>query len=265
MILLIPNVTVPSGYEYVSGTVNGADTAFIVDMIISGLCLCSCEESSSYSVVINFYDVDDTLISTVTKTVTQVSNKFILDRTQLDVDYAKSLTPSERARLSDDLKGCLNVSDIQRALDNCTIIGTLDDETMIIQTIPEFPNDNFFQTLLDNADIIQETPYILSTTPDTPSVPLNHWDKWNKLEQIFFDNFDIRTSRFKYFGLELRETDNLHPLMIIYQGVAYQTPVINILNCPTSVIGGESVLGNLSQIVNMLDYTYEEEDQSDER
>ena len=258
MILLIQNVTVPSGYDYITGTVNGTDTTFIADTIIEGLCLCSCEENSSYEVEMNFYDDSDELLSTVTTTVTQAANSFIVDRTQDDVDYAKRMLASQRASVVENLKGCLNRSDLQRALDNCAALAILDDETMSSDTIPEFPGNNFFQILLDNAELAKESGFILSDTPDVPQLTLNTYDKWNKLERIFWDNFDIRTSRFKYFGpeLDIREVLTLNPLVIVYNNVAYQFPIENIIDLGLPSLDNQSIREVLLGAQSLLGYEY---------
>lgn len=258
MILLITEVTVPSNYEYISGTVNGTDTSFVEDTIIEGLCLCSCEESTTYSCVLNFYAKDDTLISTVTKTVTQDEYIFIYDRTQEDVDTALRLRASGRADEASDLKGCLNISDINRTLANMTVLGVLDDETMDIETVPEFPGALFFDTFLDNADIVKESGYQLEGSPDVPTLPLNDFSKWNALERIFFDNFDIRTTRFKYFGVPLRENTGMYPLFVVYLGVGYQVPMSFIKDYALPSLGNRSVVDSLLLIQDMLDYHYEE-------
>lgn len=258
MILLITEVTVPSNYEYISGTVNGTDTSFVADTIIEGLCLCSCEESTTYSCVLNFYAKDDTLISTVTKTATQDANVFIYDRTQADVDQALRLRASGRAHEATNLKGCLNISDINRTLDNMTVLGVLDDETMDIEVVPEFPETLFFQSFLDNAQIVKDSGYQLSGSPDIPHMPLNNFEKWNALEQIFFDNFDIRTTRFQYFGMPLRENVGINPLFIIYNGLGYQVPMGFIKDYALPSLGNLSIVESLIRIQNMLDYEYEE-------
>lgn len=260
MILLIPNVTVPSGYEYISGTVNGTDTSFVADTIIEGLCLCSCEKSSTYTCVLNFYDAQDTIISTETTTITQNTNKFVFDRTLADVELAKRLKADGRATTVEDLKGCLNLSDLQRTLDNFEVLGVLDDETMTIPTIPEFPNELFFEDLLNNAEIIKETPYQLSNSPSIPNLPLNDWQKWNALERILWDNFDIRTTRFQYYGEELNIRENTlpYPFIYTYGGVIYVSTKDQWLYYPITILNGNNVVDTLLEIQEMLGYEYVE-------
>lgn len=262
MILLIPEVTIPNGYEYITGTVNGADTVFIADTIISGLCLCSCEENSTYACILNFYDSSSTIISTVNKNITQNTNKFVFDRTQADVDYAKNLKASGRASANEDLKGCLNVSDIQRVLDAFTSLGVLDAETLTVATIPDFPDSTFFTSWIENLEIIKECGYQLAISPVIPARPLNTWQKWNDLEKILWDNFDIRTSRFEYFGPELtiRENNLVYPFIYAYQGTPYVSTVEQWSKCPLSVFDGYSIIQTLEDIENMLGYEYVEEE-----
>lgn len=260
MILLIPQVTIPNNYEYISGTVNGADTIFIADTIISGLCLCSCEESSTYTCVINFYDAQDTIISTETSTITQNANKFVIDRTQADVDYAKRLKAEGRATTVEDLKGCLNLSDFQRMTDNFEILGVLDDETLEITTIPDILDTFFFDPVENNLEIIKETPYQLGNSPEIPERPYNTWQKWNDLEGILWDNFDIRTSRFKYYGEELYIRENIlpYPFIYTYGGVIYVSTKDQWLYYPITILNGNNVVDTLLEIQNMLGYEYVE-------
>ena len=258
MILLITEVNVPSGYEYITGTVNGADTSFVADTIIEGLCLCSCEESTTYACVLNFYDADNTIISTVTKTITQETNKFVFDRTQEDVDIAKRLKASGRALTIEDLKGCLNLSDLERAEVNFEALAILDDETMDIESIPEFPSVLFFESLLDNAEIVKESGYQLDNSPDIPTMPLNDYVKWNALERILWDNFDIRTTRFKYFGMPIRENTRSYPFIFLYQGVVYVGTMSAYINYPLAILNGSTITEALINIQNMLGYEYVE-------
>lgn len=267
MVLLIINVTIPSGYEYIRGTVNNEDTVFVVDPFITGLCLCNCEpaQDGTYEVSLTFYDEADQELSTVTRTVTQSNITFIYDRTAEDIQYLKQLTPTQRARLARDHKGALNTSDLQRLADAFGALEILDNTEFTIEVIPEFPSNALFQSYLDNAEVVKGTDYQLEGSPEVPALPLNDFDKWNKLERILFDNFDIRTTRFEYYGLLMRETFGLYPIVIVYQKRPYQTDLINLFNYPVTDLGGLSVLANMDQIQYMLNYQPEEEEPVNER
>lgn len=252
MILLITEVTVPSSYEYIKGTVNDTNTSFVADTIIEGLCLCSCEESSSYVCVLNFYDEDDTIISTVNKTITQATNTFVLDRTQADVDYAKNLLASGRANEASDLKGCLNTSDLTRTLNNFRALGVLDHVTMSIPNIPDFPDRSFFEILKGNMQLVKANGYQLDTSPSIPDFPFNDFAKWNDIEHILWDNFDIRTTRFEYYGLPMRTTSKFYPLVYRFNNTTYQGNVEQFLNFPTQNLSGKSFISALLDVQQAL-------------
>jgi len=256
MVLLITNVTIPSDYEYIRGTVNDIDTVFVADMVITGLCLCNCDPApdGSYEVSLTFFDEADEELSTVTKTVIQDNIRFIYDRTAADIEYLKRLTPAQRARLVSDHKGALNLSDLQRMAAAFGALEVLDDIVLAIESIPEFPDDILFQSYLDNAEDIKGTDYQLTSSPEVPALPLNDFDKWNKLEQILFDNFDIRTTRFKYFNTPIREGYNPYPFIYEYLGAVYVAVISSYANIPVTILNGKTATGALLEIQDMLGY-----------
>lgn len=127
----------------------------------------------------------------------------ILDRTQEDVDRVKYLTrqiltrqatEDEFKEFQKNLKGALNYSDLDRIEYNMYIIKSMfsyesggfeiDLEDMDRDYIPRV---SYFPVLLRNTQAIRDTMYILSTTPEVPEMPLNHFKDWNDIEQILYD------------------------------------------------------------------------------
>ena len=127
----------------------------------------------------------------------------ILDRTQEDVDRVKYLTrqiltrqatEDEFREFQKNLKGALNYSDLDRIEYNMYIIKSMfsydsggfeiELEDMDREYIPRV---SYFPILLHNTQVIRDTMYILSTTPEVPEMPLNHFKDWNDIEQILYD------------------------------------------------------------------------------
>ena len=124
----------------------------------------------------------------------------ILDRTQEDVDAVKELTEAMLSgELSEEnyeaflkeMKGALNYSDLDRIEFNLNILKDLfapyvpiNYYSMDRDYIPRRP---YFVNLLKNVQIVRDTMYILSTTPQVPSLPLSWYYNWNDIEQIIYD------------------------------------------------------------------------------
>lgn len=130
---------------------------------------------------------------------------FITDRTQEDVDRVKYLaekllsgteTEEELREFLTSLKGALNYSDIHRIASNINRIATLiniphnlyvyDDDERELDSLP-IPRVAYFRELLDHVSRIRNSHYYLSTTPRTPSMPLNTFQKINDIEKILED------------------------------------------------------------------------------
>ena len=250
MVLFI-NTTIPNNYDSIRGTVNDEDTIFVADTIINGLCLCYCEESISYDVVMNFYNSLGEIISTVTDTIAQDSNEFILDRTKADVDYANSLSEVQRANLATDLKGTLNLSDFQRLDTNFSALSILDDEEFLDLTPQDVPYEAYFNTIEANLIDVLETDYHLASTPAVPERPFNEYRKWNSIEQIVFDNFDIRTTRFKYFSdlttLPIR-SGGYENIAISYANAVFKSVPSKLLQVPLIKLSGGGIINRLNEI-----------------
>jgi hypothetical protein len=138
-------------------------------------------------------------------------NDAIFDRTQEDVDRVKYLTKrylsgditdEEVIEYAQDLKGALNKSDLERILNNIALLDEVLETHLVIPTIPENvpPDVNFFLQLRTCVQTIRSSYTIHSDTPTTPIQPLNTYGKWNDIERILFDVYDILMSQFFYYS-----------------------------------------------------------------
>jgi len=133
---------------------------------------------------------------------------FITDRAQSDIDRVKELiskfyngtiTEEELLEWSNDLKGTLNKSDIQRIHYNLqTAITnyfsevssyTDDDVSDILDLVSdEFPLKEHFQYILEHLDALISwaglNQLLDYDVPSTPSFPLNNIKAWNDIETI---------------------------------------------------------------------------------
>ena len=126
----------------------------------------------------------------------------ILDRTQEDVDAVKELTAKllsgevteeEYNAFLKSMKGALNYSDLDRIEYNLNILVELFSPYVTINLydmsrdyIPRIP---YFVNLLKNVSLIRNSLFVLSTTPQVPSLPLNWYYHWNAIEQIIYDAY----------------------------------------------------------------------------
>lgn len=133
----------------------------------------------------------------------------ITDRCQADVDRLKEfqykgllrITPKQLAEYLTGMKGALNRTDLERIENNVQILlDVLEIEAgSNVGNVPQFPTENYFNQLLSNVSAIREAYCIHQTTPETPQMPLNTWQKWNDIEQILYDVHEILCNNFHYY------------------------------------------------------------------
>lgn len=151
-----------------------------------------------------------------------MSIKFVYDRVQADVDYVYKLkgigwakmTPSQRAEWMEGLKGCLNTCDLIRIENAISIIAQL--LQIELQTrkdnIPELPDADYFQKLLENVSTLRESGYLHADTPTIPMHPINTYLKLNDIEHILHDIYEICTANnncLSYCGEEIYTGDEI--------------------------------------------------------
>lgn len=141
----------------------------------------------------------------------------VTDRTAEDVEYAKKLlatdwqhmTKGQQKEYLSGLKGCLNRADLERIeTDIQILIDVLElKQGSSIGNIPEFPTTKYFQKLQENAASIRGGYYIHNDTPAVPELPYNTWDKYNDIEKILADVYEVVSAQFNYYAGEIYAGD----------------------------------------------------------
>lgn len=138
----------------------------------------------------------------------------IFDRTQIDVDYAK-----KNRNNSEHLKGAQNYSDWERLTGNMYYLAdNLNKQGYFVQIIcrniwnkpapsnpkiEDIPTYNEIKQIKDDIDKLRLAYYTMNSTPLTPDLPLNHFEKINDMEKILFDInkiFENMLISFNYCG-----------------------------------------------------------------
>ena len=141
----------------------------------------------------------------------------VTDRTQSDVKRVVELMEKQWQDFSDDekaewnsgMKGALNTSDLERIRSNTQLISDVLDIGLDVPDVPELRNESYFAKVLENIEIIRSTYMVHSTTPATPEAPLNTYEKWNDIEKILEDVYEILLNNFHYYcGSEIYAGDD---------------------------------------------------------
>ena len=139
-------------------------------------------------------------------------NDAVYDRTENDIEYAKKLaqkgyskmTESERSEWIAGLKGTFNQSDIERIENNVQLLSDvleLNLTTNYGKNI-KYPDEGYFKLLLLNIERIRAAYCIHDDTPETPTAPVNNFNKVNAVEKILNDVYTILISNFHYYAGE---------------------------------------------------------------
>ena len=140
----------------------------------------------------------------------------ITDRTLSDVNRVKELlekgwknfSDEERKEWSGVLKGALNISDIERIQNNIQLLSDVLELDLIVDSIPQIPNEAFYEQMIINVETIRNSYGIYADTPKTPNAPLNTYLKWNDIEKILLDVYKILMNNFYYYcGSEIYTGD----------------------------------------------------------
>lgn len=148
----------------------------------------------------------------------------VTDRTQADVNYAKELiaigwnnmTAEQRTEYLVGLKGCINTSDLSRIENNIQIlIDVLElDNTSHVGVVPEFPTANYFFDMKLNVAAIRAAYCVHSDTPAVPELPYNTWQKYNDIEKILADVYEVISAQMNYYaGTEIYAGDTVGLLL----------------------------------------------------
>lgn len=136
----------------------------------------------------------------------------VTDRTQEDVEHAAALlsiawedmTAEQQEKYLAGLKGCMNRKDFERIENNVQILLDVFELNLgsYVDAVPEFLTEAYFENLQKNVAAIREAYLIHADTPKVPELPYNTWQKYNDVEKILTDVYEILMSQFYYFAGE---------------------------------------------------------------
>lgn len=134
----------------------------------------------------------------------------IIDRTQADVNLVleydsigyNNLTPEQKAVWSAGMKGALNASDLNRIENNTKFVASaLGLYNLNVKTnwqMSDVPRNSDFNRILSNLNTVKDrarTRFDVNL-PETPSLPLNSFEKINDIENILYiiySNFSFKS------------------------------------------------------------------------
>ena len=132
----------------------------------------------------------------------------ITDRSQQDINRIlellakvdfESFTSEEQNEWLLGEKGALNRYDLERIKNNIELLNEVLVLPTTIPAIPELPKIDFYDCILADVEAIRTAGPKKTTTPDTPTQPLNTFQKWNDIERILFDVYDLLLNNFHYY------------------------------------------------------------------
>lgn len=139
-----------------------------------------------------------------------VWNDAVTDRTSYDTSRVieltnkiknNTITQEEMTEWLAGLKGALNKSDLERIENNVQLLSDVLelDLPTYVDNIPDLPDESYYLNLVNNVQALRESAYIRRTTPQTPQQPINTYTKWNDIEKILQDIFEILHNNFYYY------------------------------------------------------------------
>lgn len=146
----------------------------------------------------------------------------VTDRTQSDVNRVlellekgwKNFTEDEKVEWNAGMKGTLNYSDLERIQNNTQLLSDVLELNLTVEEIPGLPTDSFFDSIIRNTEVIRGAYCIHAATPVTPAAPLNTFSKWNAIEAILLDVYEILLNNFHYYcGTDVYAGDNIGLLL----------------------------------------------------
>ena len=136
----------------------------------------------------------------------------VTDRSQNDVYRVlellekgwKNFTDSEKREWSAGMKGSLNTSDLTRIQNNIQLLSDVLELNLTVSDVPEIPTVTLFGEIRENTGKIRSAYCIHSITPTVPEEPVNTFEKWNDIEKILSDVYEILLNNFHYYcGTEI--------------------------------------------------------------
>lgn len=141
----------------------------------------------------------------------------VTDRTQSDVERVLELLEKGWQNFSDEektewrarMKGALNVTDLERIQNNIQLLSDVLELNLDAPAVSEIPDEIFCESVRNNTECIRGAYCIHTTTPETPEIPLNTFSKWNDIERILADVYEILLNNFYYYcGSEIYAGDD---------------------------------------------------------
>ena len=126
------------------------------------------------------------------------------------------MTAEQRTEYLAGLKGCINTSDLSRIENNIQIlIDVLElDNTSHVGVVPEFPTANSYFDMKLNVAAIRAAYCVHSDTPAVPELPYNTWKKYNDIEKILADVYEVISAQMNYYaGTEIYAGDTVGLLL----------------------------------------------------
>lgn len=132
----------------------------------------------------------------------------IFDRTRADVDRVieisrklsnRTATAAEKAEYTGNMKGAMNIGDINRIVNNVQLIAEVMDISIDLPTPDDFPRVAWYATLIAAMTTIRSSLAVHATTPQVPAAPLVTYQKWNDIEKILSDVYEILESMFFHY------------------------------------------------------------------
>ena len=106
------------------------------------------------------------------------------------------------------MKGALNRSDVQRIQNNIQLLSDVLELGLVVKAVPDHPNETLLSSIITNTEIIRNAYVIHADTPETPSMPVNTYQKLNDIEKILEDVYGILLNNFHYYcGTEIYAGD----------------------------------------------------------
>lgn len=146
----------------------------------------------------------------------------VTDRTQDDVERVLKLlekgwqnfSDEEKTEWSAGMKGALNATDLERIQNNIRLLSDVLELDLSVSAVPEIPDEIFYEAVRVNIASIRGAYCIHTTTPETPEAPLNTFSKWNDIERILADVYEILLNNFHYYcGSEIYAGDDIGLLL----------------------------------------------------
>lgn len=137
----------------------------------------------------------------------EVFEKPVIDRTKFDVQKVLDLYKKKYDDFSVDekrewlkgLKGAINYNDLYRVQIDIQTMSDILELNLTVVDVPTIPTVEFLNGVLENVSTIMENAVVHATTPKVPNTPLNTYSKWNDLETILIDVYDILYNNFYHY------------------------------------------------------------------